>query len=144
MSKKKKKSEEKKSISILKEIDKSLTGTYDDLVEEIQDMQYRLNIADQKARKKAKKHVKKGKEFCDYTKLRKQAREEVIGTMEGNNFLDRITKVLTDLSPIVILIARLVASLILAILSLDIVKVNIKPETLLKMKGVYEKAMSFC
>lgn len=143
MSKKKKKAPEKKSISILKEIDKSLTGTYDDLVEEIQDMQYRLNIADQKARKKAKKHAKQGKEFCDYTKLRKQAREEVIGKMEGNNFFDRIMNVLNDVAPIVVLIARLVASLILAILSMDIVKVNIKPDTLVKMKGIYEKAMTF-
>ena len=48
---KKKKNSKKKSISILKEVDKSLTGTYDDLIEEIQDMQYQLNLADQKARK---------------------------------------------------------------------------------------------
>lgn len=141
MSKKKKK-KSTKSISILEEIDKTLTGTYEDLVEEIQDMQYKLNIADQKARKKAKKRTKNGKEFCDYSKLRKQAREEVINSMEGNNFLDRIRKILDDVAPIVVVIGRLVASLILAILSLDIVKINIKPETLQKMKSVYETAMA--
>ena len=142
MPKKKKKNESKKSISILKEIDKSLGHTYDDLIEEIQDMQYRLNIADQKARKKAKKHAKNGKEYCDYKKLRTQVRKDVIMTMEGNNFLDRVMKVLNDIAPIVVVIGRLVASLILAILSLDVVKVNIKPETLNKMTSIYEKAMA--
>lgn len=139
---KKKKNSKKKSISILKEVDKSLTGTYDDLIEEIQDMQYQLNLADQKARKKAKKHAKSGKEFCDYKKLRADTRKQVVQTMEGNNFLDRVNRVLNDIAPIIVLIGRLVASLILAILSLDIVKVNIKPETLQKMTSVYEHAMA--
>ena len=139
---KKKKNSKKKSISILKEVDKSLTGTYDDLIEEIQDMQYQLNLADQKARKKAKKHAKSGKEFCDYKKLRADVRKQVVQTMEGNNFLDRVNRVLNDIAPIIVLIGRLVASLILAILSLDIVKVNIKPETLQKMTSVYEHAMA--
>ena len=139
---KKKKNSKKKSISILKEVDKSLTGTYDDLIEEIQDMQYQLNLVDQKARKKAKKHAKSGKEFCDYKKLRADARKQVVQTMEGNNFLDRVNRVLNDIAPIIVLIGRLVASLILAILSLDIVKVNIKPETLQKMTSVYEHAMA--
>jgi hypothetical protein len=41
-----------------------------------------------------------------------------------------------------VIIARLVASLILAILSLSSVNVNIKPDTLTKMNMVYQKAMS--
>ena len=142
MSKKKKK--QQRSISILQEVDKSLNGTYEDLKKEIEDMQLRLNYADQKARKKAKKMAKKkGGKFYDYESLRKEARMEVVGTMEGNNFLERAMKFLSDLSPIVVVIARLIASLILAILSLDIVKVNIKPKTLESMDAVYKKAMAF-
>ena len=57
MSKKK-----KKSISILEEVDKSLNQTYDDLMEEIQVMQIKLNQADQKAAKKAKRKAKKKKD----------------------------------------------------------------------------------
>ena len=57
MSKKK-----KKSISILEEVDRSLNQTYDDLMEEIQVMQIKLNQADQKAAKKAKRKAKKKKD----------------------------------------------------------------------------------
>lgn len=62
--------------------------------------------------------------------------------MEGNNFLERIMNVLNDIAPIVVIIARLVASIILAILSVSSVKVNIKPETLSKLQFVYGKAMA--
>lgn len=139
MSKKKKK---KKSISILQEVDKTLNGTYDDLMEEIQDMQLQLALADQKARKKAKKKGKKNAKDYSFQTEQRKVREELITKMTGNNFLERVNKVLEDILPIVIVIARLVASLILSILSLDIVKVNIKPETLKMMNAVYNKAMA--
>jgi len=139
----KKKKKKKNSISILNEVDKSLNGTYDDLMKEIEDMQLRLNYADQKARKKAKKmSKKKGGQYYDYETLRKEARMEVVGKMESNNFLERALKVLNDISPIIVVIGRLIASLILAILSLDVVKMNIKPETLNSMNIVYKKAMA--
>lgn len=144
MSKKKKKKKQPKGVSILKEVDKTLNGTYDDLMEEIQDMQLQLAIADQKARKKAKKKYKKDKTNREHEYLYEQrrVREEVVNTMMGNNFLERVDKVLKDIAPIIIVIARLVASLILSILSLDIVKVHIKPEFLEKMNSVYTKAMA--
>lgn len=139
----KKNKKKKNSISILNEVDKSLNGTYDDLMKEIEDMQLRLNYADQLARKKAKKmSKKKGGKYCDFETLRKEARMEVVGKMESNNFLERAMKVLNDISPIIVVIGRLIASLILAILSLDVVKINIKPETLNNMNNVYKKAMS--
>ena len=139
---KKKKKNKKKNISILHEVDTSLNGTYDNLINEIEEMQLRLNYADSKARKLAKKKGKKNPQFYNYDKLRKEAREEIICQMEGNNFLERITNVLNDIAPIVVIIARLVASIILAILSVSSVKVNIKPETLSKLQSVYGKAMA--
>jgi hypothetical protein len=139
----KKKKKKKNSISILKEVDKTLDGTYDDLMKEIEEMQLRLNYADQKARKKAKKlSKKKGGQYCDYETLRKEVRMEVVGHMESNNFLERVMKVLNDIAPIIVVIGRLIASLILAILSMDVVKLNIKPETLASMDKVYKKAMA--
>ena len=139
---KKKKKNKKKNISIIHEVDTSLNGTYDNLINEIEEMQLRLNYADSKARKLAKKKGKKNPQFYNYDKLRKEAREEIICQMEGNNFLERITNVLNDIAPIVVIIARLVASIILAILSVSSVKVNIKPETLSKLQFVYGKAMA--
>lgn len=131
----------KKSISLLEEVDKNLNGTYDDLLQEIQDMQIRLNLADQKARKLIKKKKYKNN-FVDYKSCQKEIRKEVLSEMQSNNMLDRIQQVLNDVAPIVVIIARLVASLILSILSIDSVKVHIKPELLSKMNSIYNTAMS--
>ena len=140
MSKKKKK--QKKSLSILEEVDKSLNGTYKSLMEEIEEMQLMMNVADQKARKQSKKMAKKkGGKYYDYETLRKKARMEVIEQMEGSNFLERAYKILNDISPVIVIIARLIASLILAILSIDVIKFNIKPETLKSLNRVYLKTM---
>ena len=139
MAKKKKK---KKSVSILQEVDKNLNRTYDDIMTEIQDMQARLAAADAKARKQAKKKGRKSPTYYNYEKLRKDARNQIITDMEGSDFLTRISNILNDIAPIVIVIARLIASLICAILSITSVKVNIKPETLSKLDSVYHKAMS--
>lgn len=142
MSKKKKK--EKKSISILKEVDKTLDHTYDDLKEEIENMQIRLNMADNEARKKAKKAMKKNKNMKPYEveAIKRDARKAVLHDMEQTSFLDRVAAVLNDIAPIIVVIARLVASLICAILSMDVVKTSIDPDTLGKFDFVYKKAMA--
>lgn len=138
----------KKSISILNEVDKTIKGTYEDLTKEISEMQTRLYLADQEAIKKAKKEAKKNKkgkkEIYDTDKIRCKVRKELITEMEGSNFLERAMQFLQDLSPIFVIIARLIASLILCILSIDRVKVLIKPETLKKLGKVVEKALSYC
>ena len=132
-----------KGTGILKEIDKNLDKTYDSLKEEIEAMQIKLAEADMLARKKIKKMEKKGKgNQTDYLKIRADARQSVVGKMESTNFFDRVMKVLQDIAPIITLIARLVASLILSILSLDVVKTHISPKTMTAMDTVYKKAMS--
>lgn len=140
---KKKNKKRGKSISILNEVDKTLNGTYDNIMEEIKDMQLKLYMADEKAIKKVKKGKKRRNQY-DIEKVRRETRKELVKSMEGNNFLDRTMKILKELSPIIVVIGRLVASLILAILSIDAVKVWIKPETLSKMNIVYQKAMAIC
>lgn len=143
MSKKKGKKKHQKKVSLLKEIDGQLDASYEDLMKEIEEMQYQIYLADEKARKQAKKKKKKDKGYeFNYTELQKQARREVVSKMEGNNFLDRVMKFIEDITPIVISISRLVASLIVCILSIDTVKASIKPDTLKKMNTVYTKAMS--
>ena len=144
MAKKKGKKKKTQTISLLREVDKQLDHTYDSLMEEIQDMQCKLMIADQKAKKKArKKKNKSGKGYeYDYNKLRREARREVVGQMEGNNFLDRAIKFMEDITPVVISISRLIAALIVCILQIDGIKACISPETLKKLQNVYNKAMS--
>lgn len=149
MSKKKKKKGNKQkgginSISILNEVDKSLDTSYQNLLEEIQDYQMEIYIADQRARKKARKKLQKDPYYFNNNKERFKERRKVIQKMESGNFFDRIENFIKELTPIVIVISRLVASLILSILSLDMVKTRINPRTLGKLKDVYELATSIC
>ena len=55
--------------------------------------------------------------------------------------MKKIIQILKDIAPIIVVIARLVASLILSVLSVDEVKVNISKETLSKLNNIYSKAM---
>lgn len=136
MSKKK-----RKKTPILKAVDNQLDHTYDALMSEIQEMQLKIYYADQKAKKKAKKAARR-KQQVNFDEIRKQTRMEVLQTMENTSFLDRAMNVIKSIAPIVVVIGRLIASLILAILSLDSVKMNIKPEILKKLNSVYNAAMS--
>ena len=137
----KKKKKQNKKISILKEYDSMMNDTYDDLLEEIQDMQMIIASEDRKIAKRAKKAAKKGKGYYNVNLEKRKVRQHVIGKMEETNGLDRIIQILKDIAPIIVVIARLVASLILSVLSVDEVKVNISKETLSKLNNIYSKAM---
>ena len=91
MSKKKKKKGNKQkggntSISILNEVDKSLDTSYQNLLEEIQDYQMEIYIADQRARKKARKKLQKDPYYFNNNKERLKERRKVIQKMESGNF----------------------------------------------------------
>jgi hypothetical protein len=139
--KKKKKNKKKSEFSMLKEIDFNLDETYESLKDEIERMQLKLYLEDQKALKKAKKKARKNPNGFSADLEKRRVRQEILNEMAGSNILDRVMKVLHEVSPIIVIIARLIASLILAILSIDAVKVHIKPEYLKKMYTVYDKAM---
>lgn len=141
----KKKKKKKEEVSLLDTVDNTLNHTYEEIRQEIEDIQTEIYEADMKAAKKMKKKLKKdgynsGTFYQD--KYRIEVRKEALNKIEGNNLLDRIEKVLKEVSPIIILIGRLIASLILSILSIDAVKVFIKPDTLSKMDSVYKLAMA--
>ena len=139
MSKHKKKKKNKSQV--LMGIDRTLDCTYEKLISEIQDMQLQLAAADAKARKISKKKGKKNPKFYDYEKLRRDARTDIINRMDGSDWFTRISTFLEDIAPIVVIIARLVASLILSILSITSVKVNISQDNLSKLNNVYNAAM---
>lgn len=137
----KKKKGKKKNNGILYTVDMSLNSQYEGIKDEIEFLQEELKRADKKGKKKAKKKMKKGG-FYPY-QYEIEAREKVLKKMEKTDLLNRTQTCLNELKPICIIIARLIAALILAILSIDAVKSVIKPETLSKMSKVYEIAMSF-
>lgn len=138
MSKKKK----KKSVSILKEVDTVLTDTYADISEEIQQLQYEIYIAEEKAKKKALKKIKKNPNSFNAAEIRMQARRDVLRKMDESNLLTRLDNLYKDIRPVVIVISRLVASFILLILSFEPIKVHIDENKLATMNKIYNAAMS--
>lgn len=148
MSKKKKNNKNKKtqkSIMLLSEIDTSLNGTYGSLIEEIQEIQLRINIADAKAmEKQRKKMIRADMGVIPYyvSKDKVKVREKALKQMEKSNFFGRVEDTFKKLVPCVILIARLVAALIVAILSIEPIKQIISPALLKRMNSIYTTAMA--
>lgn len=139
----KKKKKDKANGVFLKDIDKSINKSYDDIIEEISMYQSMLKTYDRKALKKARKRssIRKG---ITYDMLRREGRMNILRDIEDSNILARIQNIFNDLVPVVILIARLVASLILSILSIPAVKVHISEGTLTLLTSIYQKAMEIC
>lgn len=140
-SKKNKKKKKKKEISIINEIDRNLISQYEMMIEDIETYQYQMYLADKKAKKKLKKKKKKENGFYDVDDKIK-VRKKIVKDMEEKDYLNQFTEILKDIGPIVVIMGRLIAALILAILSIDSVKKAIKPETLKKMDTVFRLAIS--
>lgn len=143
-SKKKKKDKDKKKKKKQKNLytpsfDDVLEYQYTSLMDEIQHYQSELKRADRKAKKKALKHFS-GKGFYPY-EYEVAARRRVLEDMEGTNFLDRLLKCYREMQPIIRIISRLVAALIVAILSVSQVKKYINKNTMRKLETIYKFAM---
>ena len=141
MAKKKKK---KSNTNFIYSVNKTLESKHEDILKEIQSLQSELTLSDAKLKKKEKKRLRKELGVIPYYTCKKQVkkRKEIIRKMEETSLLERIEVSFKQIIPVVIMIARLVASLIVGILSIDCVKKSIKPQTLAKMDSVYKFAMS--
>lgn len=142
MSKKKKKkfNIKNKRVRILKMVDKTLDTDRDKIIKEIEDLHNQLSQVDILLYKKGRKR-NSAKYLKQVEEKKKAIRVDIINKMEGTNLLERIISIISDISPIVVLIARLVAALILAVLSIPSVKVLIKPKTLRLLNNIYDKSM---
>ena len=142
MSKKKKKKFKikNKRVRILKMVDKTLDTDRDKIIKEIEDLHNQLSQVDILLYKKGRKR-NSAKYLKQVEEKKKAIRVDIINKMEGTNLLERIISIISDISPIVVLIARLVAALILAVLSIPSVKVLIKPKTLRLLNNIYDKSM---
>lgn len=123
-------------ISILDGIDVALNKQFEEIVRDIEEVQYQIEKADRKKAKKAKKKMKKGK-VTFYDPYSKKARIKAAEHITSEEVFGSIMSFLRDTKPIIILLARLVAAIILAILSLDVVKKHISKQTLDRMREMF-------
>ena len=138
--KKKKKSTEKKG-GLMYTVDDNLNRQYQDIIADIEDIQYEIYLEDQKANKKMRKKIKKGKGGF-YNNASLEVRKKAVKKIKKQGILEFFLDIIEDLKPIVVIIARLIGALICSILSLDIVKAHIGNKTLDKMNKVYRTCMS--
>lgn len=140
----KKKKKKKVKSTFLTAVDNTLERTHGDLVSEIQRLQTKLALSDAEIKKNERKRLKKELGVIPYYTCKDQveARRKLIREMEQTSLLERVEASFRQIVPIVIMIARLIASLIVGILSIDGVKKHISTDTLNKMNTVYKVAMS--
>jgi hypothetical protein len=112
---------------------------------EIEDIQSEFINVDMAAKKRAKKHAKGNKalekKLYKEDKKRLEARAKVLAQMQNGDFTDRTLILLKDVGPMVVIMARLVASVVLSIMSIDAVKVKSDPSTVGKLKKIYDICM---
>ena len=91
---------------------------------------------------KYKKYQKKGKLFYISDSPSVKKKMEIIKSMEENNFLETCIKAFNDMRPILKLLGRTVALLLTALLSIDAIKRNIKPETMSMIDTIFNLSMA--
>lgn len=128
--------------SAMDQFDMTIDKQYKEIITDIEDMQYELWKADKKKAKKDRKKIKKGK-IAFYSGKSKKARTKAANRLVGSKWFDTIKSVIEEIKPIAVIIMRLLAALITAILSIDQVKKYIKPDTLEKIDGVYRLCVAF-
>lgn len=137
----KKKKQKEVKTDVLAQMDQLVDKRFMDMKLEIEFYQNEINKAHKKAKKRAKKQMKRSNDFYA-PHIDNRVREDIIRKMEGTNFFERIMNILQEMIPVVRVIAELVKSLIVAILSIDSVKFRIKKDTLVSMQNVYTMANS--
>ena len=138
--KKHKKTEEEKSL--LKEIDRDIISQYYSIKEDTERFQYELAKADRKTKKKYKKALKNGKPFSFVDNDSVRSRKKILKEMEEEDFLSKATRLCKEFIPIMKLLGRCLALLIVAILSLDYVKSTASKDTLSKLDQLFKLGMS--
>lgn len=141
-SKKKKKKKSREEEGLLEGIDKNLISQYYDVREDIENFQYQLYKADKKTRKAWEKAIKSGKPFVAVQSPSVKKRKEIMEQLgrkdgHGEDFLDKIIRLCRDMLPIMKILGRLVAALILAIFSIEDVKKCATPATLEKADKIF-------
>ena len=132
-----------KSKKKIKKYDKKLHKRYDKLYDEILGMQKYLKKIDKKAKKKAEKlsggDKKKYKKI--YKEDKKRAYERYKLVEDHGGLFDHILYTLDNLEPTAKFLSRLVATLVVTILSVEGVRMNISPNQLDTLDRIYKLSM---
>lgn len=146
--KKKKKKHDKDNPSVLSTIDYQIDQQYQEIIGDIEELQYQIYLADQKKSRREKKKLKKkygldSKDLSGFQMNAKSvaARIEAANKLTDDTFVERIFSTIQEMQPVVILIARLVCALICAILSISAVKAGISSNGLNKLNTVYNTCL---
>lgn len=118
-----------------------LDKQYQEIIGDIEDIQYRIYEADKKKLKKQKKKMKTGK-VSFYEPKSKKVRCWAANELTGDRIFKVVKNILEDLKPIAVIISKLVMTLIVAILSLDVVKEKISNKALQRMDTLYNLCAS--
>jgi len=114
-----------------------LEKQYQEIIGDIEDIQYKIYEADKKKVKKQKKKMKKGK-ITFYEPKSKKARVWAVDRLTGDSFFNTIKNILIDLKPIVVIISKMIMALIVSILSLDVIKQKISNTSLRRIDTLYK------
>ena len=114
----------------------TLDKQYQEIVGDIEDIQYRIYLADKKKQKKQKKKMKKG-QISFYEPKSKKVRVWAANEITGDKIFKFIKNIIEDIKPIAIIISKLIMALITSILSLDIIKEKISSTALKRMDTLY-------
>lgn len=127
---------------ILHESKRSMNKKFNKAINDIEEYRIQLYEADKRQRRKERKKINKHEaEF--YTDMEGlKCRKRMAKEWEETGFLDRIIKLLQQLSPLVATLAKIVGFLIISFLSIDAIKATIKPKTLNRLNSIYDIAMS--
>lgn len=128
-------------LNVSKESRKSLNKRMNNAISEIQDMQLTLYEVDKRANRKKRKSInKKEKKFLEETEALK-ARQKMAKNWEKTGFLDNMMNLLNNVVPIVKTLAKMLAALIIAFLSIESIQNKISPNTLNKVTRLFNFAM---
>lgn len=144
--KKKKGGKEKKKQDLmdLKVLDMKMDKIHEAMMDDLIEMKKYYKKKQRKINQKAEKLARNGIfGMVNPMSELEEARINIANAMERTNLLDVAFQVLKGVYPMIITIARLIASLILLIFQLpDILRCRIKDGTWLKLNKVYQIAMS--
>ena len=132
----------KKSLDTLQVLDAKMDHIHDNLIMELEEMEKHIRKRDKKIKKKARKlSADNGllSVFNPTTEMQK-VRFEVANQMERVNIFAVLEDILKGCMPIIVVISRLVASLILLIFQCPFIRNKIPMKTLANMDRVYRLA----
>ena len=131
---------------LLKNVDekskKNLNNDLKRALKDIEKMQLSLYEVDKKYDSKNRRKINKDeKEF--YTSMEQiRHRKKMCKQWEDRGFLDEMIDLLNEVSPMIKLLAKALAALIVTFLSIDGIKKVIKPTTLRKITHIFDIAMA--